>query len=60
MSKNLSLQDKLILGIIMGVLGWAGLQLIETEKMEERIKANNDAINVLVDLHLRPTKDTQE
>lgn len=58
--KKLNPLDKIYIPIILALLTWAGAQLIEVERLEEKVKhlkehshENRDSIQGLIDLHLQ-------
>lgn len=60
MKKKLNPLDKIYIPIIMALVMWAGTQLIEVERLEEKVKHleqvthdNRRAAQGLIDLHLR-------
>lgn len=58
--KKLNLSDKIYIPVILALVTWAGAQLIEVERMEEKVKhleqethGNREAIQGLIELHLK-------
>lgn len=59
--KKLNPIDKIYIPIILALVTWAGSQLIEVERLEEKVKhleqethENRDSVQGLIELHLKP------
>ncbi len=58
--KKLNPIDKIYIPLLLALLTWAGAQLIEVERLEEKVKhlkehahENRETIEGLIDLHLK-------
>lgn len=59
MKKKLSPLDKIYIPLLLALVTWAGSQLMEVERLEEKVKhpqekaqENRDAAQGLIELHL--------
>lgn len=57
---KLNLLDKIYIPLILMLFGWAGSQLMEVERLEEKVRhleqkssENRDSTQALIGLHLR-------